>query len=229
MRGDRAMPKRLARRCAAADRTGGSAVLSSTEPTSSSGRGSGFSSSRRHGQIGDKHLSLVIAMNLFVAIIPLLILGYAFLEAFKSTSELRRRRCSCLPSDRKHIAIRKRRMGRGPKGCTELPSERRTTTATAPTECDEPIQESRAPSSGSATRLPGDSVVILCSGPVWPTGSPNRAVAAIRLRVVPAYSRLPASQGTRSRTNMRAPNLIGSIFQTAWPAWRSAVRSADGR
>ena len=39
-------------------------------------------SSRRYGQIEGKHLSLVIAMNLFVAIIPLLILGYAFLEAF---------------------------------------------------------------------------------------------------------------------------------------------------
>ena len=39
-------------------------------------------SSRRYGEIEGKHLSLVIAMNLFVAIIPLLILGYAFLEAF---------------------------------------------------------------------------------------------------------------------------------------------------
>ncbi len=39
-------------------------------------------SSRRYGEIDGKHLSLVIAMNLFVAIIPLLILGYAFLEAF---------------------------------------------------------------------------------------------------------------------------------------------------
>ena len=39
-------------------------------------------SSRRYGDIEGKHLSLVIAMNLFVAIIPLLILGYAFLEAF---------------------------------------------------------------------------------------------------------------------------------------------------
>ena len=39
-------------------------------------------SGRRYGEIEGKHLSLVIAMNLFVAIIPLLILGYAFLEAF---------------------------------------------------------------------------------------------------------------------------------------------------
>ena len=39
-------------------------------------------SSRRYVEIEGKHLSLVIAMNLFVAIIPLLILGYAFLEAF---------------------------------------------------------------------------------------------------------------------------------------------------
>ena len=37
---------------------------------------------RRYGQIEGKHLSLVIAINLFVSIIPLLILGYAFLEAF---------------------------------------------------------------------------------------------------------------------------------------------------
>jgi hypothetical protein len=39
-------------------------------------------SSRRYKQIEGKHLSLVISMNLFVAVIPLLILGYAFLEAF---------------------------------------------------------------------------------------------------------------------------------------------------
>ena len=39
-------------------------------------------SSRRYDEIEGKHLSLVIAMNLFVAVIPLLILGYAFLEAF---------------------------------------------------------------------------------------------------------------------------------------------------
>ena len=37
---------------------------------------------RRYGAIEGKHLSLVIAMNLFVAIIPLIILGYAFIEAF---------------------------------------------------------------------------------------------------------------------------------------------------
>jgi len=39
-------------------------------------------SSRRFNEIEGKHLSLVIAMNLFVAVIPLLILGYAVLEAF---------------------------------------------------------------------------------------------------------------------------------------------------
>ena len=37
---------------------------------------------RRYGQIEGKHLSLVIAMNLFVSIIPLFILGYAFISAF---------------------------------------------------------------------------------------------------------------------------------------------------
>jgi uncharacterized BrkB/YihY/UPF0761 family membrane protein len=36
----------------------------------------------RYKKIEGKHLSLVIAMNLFVAIIPLIILGYAILEAF---------------------------------------------------------------------------------------------------------------------------------------------------
>jgi uncharacterized BrkB/YihY/UPF0761 family membrane protein len=39
-------------------------------------------SNRRFNEIEGKHLSLVISMNLFVALIPLLILGYAFLEAF---------------------------------------------------------------------------------------------------------------------------------------------------
>ena len=39
-------------------------------------------SSRRFNQIEGKHLALVISVNLFVAVIPLLILGYAFLEAF---------------------------------------------------------------------------------------------------------------------------------------------------
>jgi hypothetical protein len=38
--------------------------------------------SRRFDEIEGKHLSLVISINLFVALIPLLILGYAFLEAF---------------------------------------------------------------------------------------------------------------------------------------------------
>ena len=39
-------------------------------------------SARRFKQIEGKHLALVICMNLFVAVIPLLIIGYAFLEAF---------------------------------------------------------------------------------------------------------------------------------------------------
>ena len=39
-------------------------------------------SNRRFNEIEGMHLSLVIAMNLFVAVIPLLILGYAILEAF---------------------------------------------------------------------------------------------------------------------------------------------------
>jgi len=46
------------------------------------------------------------------------------------------------------------------------------------------------------TRLPGDSAVIVCSGPVSPTDSANHAVAAIRLRAVPAYFRLPAIWST---------------------------------
>ena len=33
-------------------------------------------------EIEGKHLALVISLNLFVAVMPLLILGYAFLEAF---------------------------------------------------------------------------------------------------------------------------------------------------
>ena len=37
---------------------------------------------RRFDEIGGKHLALVIAVNLFVSIIPLLILGYAILVAF---------------------------------------------------------------------------------------------------------------------------------------------------
>ena len=39
-------------------------------------------SAQRFKQIEGKHLALVICMNLFVAVIPLLIIGYAFLEAF---------------------------------------------------------------------------------------------------------------------------------------------------
>ena len=46
------------------------------------GSGSCFDLFAAYGQMEGKHLSLVIAMNLFVSIIPLLILGYAFLEAF---------------------------------------------------------------------------------------------------------------------------------------------------
>ena len=37
---------------------------------------------RRFSKIDGKHLALVIAVNLFVAVIPLLIIGYAFVEAF---------------------------------------------------------------------------------------------------------------------------------------------------
>src|SRR4051794_7146263 len=37
---------------------------------------------RRFHKIGGKHLALVICLNLFVAVIPLLIIGYAFVEAF---------------------------------------------------------------------------------------------------------------------------------------------------
>jgi hypothetical protein len=37
---------------------------------------------RRYQEIEGKHLSLVVAMNLFIAIIPLMIVGYAFIEAF---------------------------------------------------------------------------------------------------------------------------------------------------
>jgi uncharacterized BrkB/YihY/UPF0761 family membrane protein len=44
--------------------------------------GFGLRSFRRFGQIEGKHLALVIAANLFIAIIPLMILGYAILVAF---------------------------------------------------------------------------------------------------------------------------------------------------
>jgi hypothetical protein len=37
---------------------------------------------RRFSKIEGKHLAIVIALNLFVAIIPLIIIGYAFIEAF---------------------------------------------------------------------------------------------------------------------------------------------------
>jgi hypothetical protein len=35
---------------------------------------------RRFNKIEGKHLALVISLNLFVAVIPLLIIGYAFLD-----------------------------------------------------------------------------------------------------------------------------------------------------
>ena len=37
---------------------------------------------RRFNKIEGKHLAIVIALNLFVAVIPLIIIGYAFIEAF---------------------------------------------------------------------------------------------------------------------------------------------------
>ena len=57
---------------------------------------------RRFNKIDGKHLALVIALNLFVAVIPLIIIGYAFIEAFRSatahfldrcTTDLSRFRC----------------------------------------------------------------------------------------------------------------------------------------
>jgi uncharacterized BrkB/YihY/UPF0761 family membrane protein len=42
----------------------------------------GAASVRRFSKIEGKHLALVIAANLFVAVIPMLILGYALVEAF---------------------------------------------------------------------------------------------------------------------------------------------------
>jgi uncharacterized BrkB/YihY/UPF0761 family membrane protein len=41
-----------------------------------------LASFRRFGKIEGKHLAIVIALNLFVAVIPLIIIGYAFIEAF---------------------------------------------------------------------------------------------------------------------------------------------------
>jgi uncharacterized BrkB/YihY/UPF0761 family membrane protein len=41
-----------------------------------------LASLRRFNQIDGKHLAIVIAANLFVAVIPLIIIGYAFAEAF---------------------------------------------------------------------------------------------------------------------------------------------------
>jgi len=37
---------------------------------------------RRFNKIEGKHLAVVIAVNLFVAVIPLIIIGYAFISAF---------------------------------------------------------------------------------------------------------------------------------------------------
>ena len=41
-----------------------------------------FEAFRRFNKIEGKHLAIVIALNMFVAIIPLIIIGYAFIEAF---------------------------------------------------------------------------------------------------------------------------------------------------
>src|SRR6516225_5180830 len=41
-----------------------------------------LAASRRFKEIEGKHLAIVIALNLFVAVIPLLIIGYAFISAF---------------------------------------------------------------------------------------------------------------------------------------------------
>jgi len=41
-----------------------------------------LASFRRFNKIEGKHLALVIALNLFVSVIPLIIIGYAFIEAF---------------------------------------------------------------------------------------------------------------------------------------------------
>jgi uncharacterized BrkB/YihY/UPF0761 family membrane protein len=45
---------------------------------------SGFllAANRRFNKIEGKHLAIVIALNLFVAVIPLIIIGYAFISAF---------------------------------------------------------------------------------------------------------------------------------------------------
>ena len=41
-----------------------------------------LAASRRFKEIEGKHLAIVIALNLFIAVIPLLIIGYAFISAF---------------------------------------------------------------------------------------------------------------------------------------------------
>ena len=41
-----------------------------------------LASARRFNKIEGKHLALVITLNLFIAVIPLIIIGYAFIEAF---------------------------------------------------------------------------------------------------------------------------------------------------
>ncbi len=43
---------------------------------------------RRFNKIDGKHLALVIALNLFIAVIPLIIIGYAFIEAFNPNRDV---------------------------------------------------------------------------------------------------------------------------------------------
>ena len=43
---------------------------------------------RRFNKIEGKHLALVITLNLFVAVIPLMIIGYAFIEAFNPRRDI---------------------------------------------------------------------------------------------------------------------------------------------
>jgi len=43
---------------------------------------------RRFNKIEGKHLALVITLNLFVAVIPLMIIGYAFMEAFNPRRDI---------------------------------------------------------------------------------------------------------------------------------------------
>ena len=43
---------------------------------------------RRFNKIEGKHLAIVIALNLFIAVIPLIIIGYAFFEAFNPQNDV---------------------------------------------------------------------------------------------------------------------------------------------